>query len=222
MVIEPAGPPVALLVKQLPDIAYSACRSSHTQAGSGLTRMACCSGCAWSLVAASTEPTGPQQRSGTVPAQVRQGCTHWLCAREYDEPSSQRAPVLIHITRCVLTDSHASLFKCSTASLNLLNSHIMSPHAGMATPGALSVERRPGGVAIVVLAREPANVMNLPFWQGLTRILDELEADTSVHGVIFTSGLKRDIFTAGVALPAWQSRMQQPRLLAAAAAVAAA
>ena len=50
---------------------------------------------------------------------------------------------------------------------------------------------------MVTLAREPANVMNLAFWQGLAGALDELEADASVHGVIFASGLKRDIFTAG-------------------------
>lgn len=59
------------------------------------------------------------------------------------------------------------------------------------------IDKQPGGFAVVTLAKEPANVMDLAFWQGLTAILDELEADSSMHGVIFSSGLKRDIFTAG-------------------------
>lgn len=62
----------------------------------------------------------------------------------------------------------------------------------------LRVERRPAeGYALIVLCREPVNTMNLAFWQQLASTLDELEADPSVRGVIFASGLKRDVFTAG-------------------------
>ena len=61
------------------------------------------------------------------------------------------------------------------------------------------VDRQPGGFAVITLAKEPANVMDLAFWEGLTALLDELEGDSSMHGVIFASGLKRDIFTAGAA-----------------------
>ena len=61
------------------------------------------------------------------------------------------------------------------------------------------VDKQPGGFAVITLAKEPANVMDLAFWEDLTALLDELEGDSSMHGVIFTSGLKRDIFTAGAA-----------------------
>lgn len=60
----------------------------------------------------------------------------------------------------------------------------------------LRVERR-DGFAAVVLCREPVNTMNLAFWKQLTATLDELEADLSVRGALFCSGLRRDVFTAG-------------------------
>ncbi|KAI3425765.1 hypothetical protein D9Q98_007740 [Chlorella vulgaris] len=61
----------------------------------------------------------------------------------------------------------------------------------------LRVERRKGAYALVVLCREPVNTMNLSFWQQLTAVLDELEADPAMRGIIFCSGLRRDVFTAG-------------------------
>ena len=39
--------------------------------------------------------------------------------------------------------------------------------------------------------------MDLSMWEQLTRVLDQLEADPTVRGVIFQSGLQRDVFTAG-------------------------
>ncbi len=39
--------------------------------------------------------------------------------------------------------------------------------------------------------------MNLDLWRQLSTALEGLEADSSVRGVIFQSGLKRDVFTAG-------------------------
>ncbi|EFN55461.1 hypothetical protein CHLNCDRAFT_133803 [Chlorella variabilis] len=61
----------------------------------------------------------------------------------------------------------------------------------------LRIERRPGGYALVVLCREPVNTMNLAYWRQLTETLDELEGDPEVRGIIFCSGLRRDVFTAG-------------------------
>ena len=67
--------------------------------------------------------------------------------------------------------------------------------AGGATP-YLQVTMRPS-YAIVTLSREPVNTMDLSMWEQLTRTLDTLEADPSIRGVIFQSGLQRDVFTAG-------------------------
>lgn len=61
----------------------------------------------------------------------------------------------------------------------------------------LRIERRQGGFAHVVLCREPVNTMSLGFWHQLSAALDKLEADPEVRGVIFCSGLRRDVFTAG-------------------------
>jgi 3,2-trans-enoyl-CoA isomerase len=41
------------------------------------------------------------------------------------------------------------------------------------------------------------NSMDGVFWGTLGDTLTALEADASVHGIIFSSGLKRDVFTAG-------------------------
>lgn len=60
----------------------------------------------------------------------------------------------------------------------------------------LRIERKES-YALVVLCREPVNTMSLSFWQQLTAMLDQLESDPSVRGIIFCSGLKRDVFTAG-------------------------
>ncbi|KAJ3008944.1 UNVERIFIED_CONTAM: hypothetical protein HDU68_002889 [Siphonaria sp. JEL0065] len=51
--------------------------------------------------------------------------------------------------------------------------------------------------AIVTLNRGPVNAMNLQFWQELQSALNEIEADQSMRGLIFQSGLEKDIFTAG-------------------------
>ena len=59
------------------------------------------------------------------------------------------------------------------------------------------IEKKAQGYAVLTLAREPVNSMNLDLWRQLASALDALEADPSVRGVIFQSGLKRDVFTAG-------------------------
>eukprot|EP00208_Stichococcus_sp_RCC1054_P003301 CAMPEP_0206141370 /NCGR_PEP_ID=MMETSP1473-20131121/12685_1 /ASSEMBLY_ACC=CAM_ASM_001109 /TAXON_ID=1461547 /ORGANISM="Stichococcus sp, Strain RCC1054" /LENGTH=267 /DNA_ID=CAMNT_0053535911 /DNA_START=273 /DNA_END=1076 /DNA_ORIENTATION=+ len=62
---------------------------------------------------------------------------------------------------------------------------------------AISVERFPEGYAIATIAREPVNSMNLELWLELLRVLQQLERDPQVRGVIWASGLRRDVFTAG-------------------------
>ncbi len=62
---------------------------------------------------------------------------------------------------------------------------------------AVEVDIRPGGYAIVTLQKEPVNSLDLDTWVQLERALDQLEHDPSVSGVIFASGLKRDVFSAG-------------------------
>lgn len=71
------------------------------------------------------------------------------------------------------------------------------PRQQDAEPMWIDVERKQR-YAIIKLQREPVNTMNLKFWELLTAALDDLEADPDVDGVIIASGLKRDVFTAGV------------------------
>jgi Delta3-Delta2-enoyl-CoA isomerase len=52
-------------------------------------------------------------------------------------------------------------------------------------------------LAIVSLHREPVNSMNTALWTALLKTLDSLEQNPQVRGVIFTSSLKRNVFTAG-------------------------
>jgi len=70
------------------------------------------------------------------------------------------------------------------------------------------------GVALVSLRREPVNTMDTPFWEELLSVLDELEGSFSskkaekysdssslspprIRAAVFSSGLRRDVFTAG-------------------------
>lgn len=61
----------------------------------------------------------------------------------------------------------------------------------------LRITRNEGGWAVLEIVREPVNSMDLALWQQLAAALDELEADPQVRGVIFASGLRREVFTAG-------------------------
>ena len=60
----------------------------------------------------------------------------------------------------------------------------------------IKVEKR-NNYVIIWLMKEPVNLMGMDVWTELKQKFDELEADKSVRGVIFASGLKRDVFTAG-------------------------
>jgi 3,2-trans-enoyl-CoA isomerase len=60
----------------------------------------------------------------------------------------------------------------------------------------LRIEQK-NSYAIVTLIREPVNTMNMSMWEQLAETLDTLEANPKIRGVIFQSGLQRDVFTAG-------------------------
>lgn len=54
------------------------------------------------------------------------------------------------------------------------------------------------GYAIIALAKKPVNSLNTEVWEQLKEAFDKLEQNKSIRGVIFTSGLDRPVFTAGV------------------------
>jgi len=68
----------------------------------------------------------------------------------------------------------------------------------MATASPTVSVAKEGPVAIVTLAKEPVNTMDLSFWKELLATMETLEADKGVRGVIFQSGLKKGVFTAGL------------------------
>lgn len=63
---------------------------------------------------------------------------------------------------------------------------------------AVSVEKVEGAIAVVSLHNAPVNIMDRNFWQQLHDTFDSLEKDDSVRGVVFQSGLKRNVFAAGL------------------------
>jgi len=63
---------------------------------------------------------------------------------------------------------------------------------------AISVAKEGDGVAIVTFAKEPVNTMDLSFWKELLVVLESLEADKEIRGLVFQSGLKRSVYTAGL------------------------
>ena len=70
------------------------------------------------------------------------------------------------------------------------------PRSSASSKPFLRIEEK-GSYAIVTLIREPVNTMNLSMWEQLAETLDSLEANPKMRGVIFQSGLQRDVFTAG-------------------------
>lgn len=66
------------------------------------------------------------------------------------------------------------------------------------TSSPVLVDVRAGaGYAIVTMCKEPVNSLDHAMWSALESALDSLEADSRVRGVIFVSGLKKDVFSAG-------------------------
>lgn len=64
----------------------------------------------------------------------------------------------------------------------------------------VSVTKEAGNLAVVTLAKEPVNSMDLAFWQELLKTFEGLESDPEVRAVVFRSGLRRSVFTAGLDL----------------------
>jgi len=72
--------------------------------------------------------------------------------------------------------------------------------ASSSSPKSVQVELKPLGkaqYAVVTIAREPVNSLNLDLWSELLSTLTSLESNPRVRGLIFLSGLKRDVFSAG-------------------------
>jgi len=68
-------------------------------------------------------------------------------------------------------------------------------------PGAkavVTVSKEAGGLALLALGNEPVNIMSLQLWKELGAALDALEADSEIRAIIFYSGLKKNVFTAGL------------------------
>eukprot|EP00877_Chromochloris_zofingiensis_P011091 jgi/Chrzof1/6235/Cz17g16220.t1 len=61
----------------------------------------------------------------------------------------------------------------------------------------IHISRPAANYALITIAKEPVNSFDLDLWFALHEAFKSLEADPSVTGVIFCSGLKKDVFTAG-------------------------
>lgn len=53
-------------------------------------------------------------------------------------------------------------------------------------------------IAVLTLEKEPVNSMNLAFWKSLLAAFEQVNADDTVRCIIFQSGLKKNVFTAGL------------------------
>jgi len=53
-------------------------------------------------------------------------------------------------------------------------------------------------IAVLTLNKEPVNSMNLAFWQAFLKALQQVDGDDSVRCIVFQSGLKKNVFTAGL------------------------
>lgn len=63
---------------------------------------------------------------------------------------------------------------------------------------AISANKDDPRIAVLTLEKEPVNSMNLDFWQALLAAFEQVDADDSVRCIIFQSGLKKNVFTAGL------------------------
>lgn len=55
-----------------------------------------------------------------------------------------------------------------------------------------------GNIAVLTIAKEPVNSMSLSLWKELLASLESVEADNEVRAIVFRSGLKKNVFTAGL------------------------
>eukprot|EP00879_Flechtneria_rotunda_P007536 GHRR01007905.1.p1 GENE.GHRR01007905.1~~GHRR01007905.1.p1 ORF type:complete len:265 (+),score=67.77 GHRR01007905.1:545-1339(+) len=71
--------------------------------------------------------------------------------------------------------------------------------------------QRHDNYAVITMAKEPVNSFDTAMWQALHAAVKAVEADCAMLGVIITSGLKRDVFTAGNDLKELYSPMTSPQ-----------
>jgi len=64
----------------------------------------------------------------------------------------------------------------------------------------VSLDKRPEGYAVLSLNKEPVNSMDLQLWEQLYAAINTAEQDPEIRGIIFTSGVKKTVFTAGLDL----------------------
>jgi len=62
----------------------------------------------------------------------------------------------------------------------------------------LSKHTDDASIAVITLQKEPVNSMNLAFWEALQKEWETANNDPSVRAIIFQSGLKKKVFTAGL------------------------
>lgn len=72
------------------------------------------------------------------------------------------------------------------------------PEEKKARPPPVMAERHDGGIVVLTLTSEPVNIMGLAFWKQLLAAFEAAEQDSGVRAVVFQSGLKRPVFTAGL------------------------
>ena len=82
--------------------------------------------------------------------------------------------------------------RLGVSSRPLIGSAAVAALFFMNTP-FVQVEQKKG-YAIISLKRDPVNSMNLDLWKQLTSEVQKCENDPTIRGVIFTSGLTRQIF----------------------------
>ncbi|CAD7956999.1 unnamed protein product [Amoebophrya sp. A25] len=65
---------------------------------------------------------------------------------------------------------------------------------------AIVCETDDDGLSLVTFQSEPVNAMTLAFWESLTTVLEKLIKDDNVKGIMFRSGLQKNVFTAGLSI----------------------
>ena len=65
----------------------------------------------------------------------------------------------------------------------------------------IKVEKYPDkGYAIITIAKEPVNSFDTELWRALYDAFQSVESDPAMRGLIFVSGLKREVFSGGIDL----------------------
>jgi len=65
----------------------------------------------------------------------------------------------------------------------------------MASP--ITLKLLPSGIAHVFLNKPPVNTMSHSFWKALDDTLTTIHTNKAVRGIVFSSALTKNVFTAG-------------------------